>query len=136
MNIENYTGHTVRYFGPEGEVEFEPKGDIQLTYEMHTVDTLDVGGKPVRVVRKVFQPESLPKPRPNTYYIVATLVAAAFPHRRDLVSPSDSIRDKQTGEVIGCGSFSLIGDGAPLPGKLPVKTRGGDNGKEKASTEL
>ncbi len=138
MNIENYTGHTVRYFGPKGEVVFEPEGDIQLTYEMQHVGTVEIRGKPVRIVRKVFKPESIPKPKPNTYYIVATLVAAAFPDRDDLISPSDSIRDKHTGEVIGCGSFSLVGGLNSLPGKLPVKTRGDYNGKkeEEASTGL
>lgn len=112
-NIKNYTGHMVRYFGPSGEIPFPPEGDIQLTYEMEQHDTV----KRIPIMRKMFLRDSLPPRQDGTYYIVSTLVAAAFPHRDDLISPSDTIRDKLTGEVIGCGSFSLIGKKETSDGK-------------------
>jgi hypothetical protein len=43
----------------------------------------------------------LPEPQPDTIYIVSMLVASRVPHRPDVFSPGELIRD-EAGRVIGC----------------------------------
>ena len=40
----------------------------------------------------------------GTYYIVSNLVKTALPERRDLLTPSNIVRDEQ-GNIIGCQSL-------------------------------
>lgn len=46
----------------------------------------------------------LPDPEPGVLLIVSMLVKAAQPHRADLVSPGELVRD-QEGRIIGCRSL-------------------------------
>jgi hypothetical protein len=46
-------------------------------------------------------------PAEGVFYIVSRTVAEAFPHRRDLLIPSRTIRDQQ-GRVIGCRAFARV----------------------------
>lgn len=50
--------------------------------------------------------EGLPDEQPGVYYIVSGLVKAACPERKDLLVPSEQLRDSE-GRVIGCKSFSI-----------------------------
>lgn len=50
--------------------------------------------------------EGLPDEQSGVYYIVSGLVKAACPERKDLLVPSEQLRDEQ-GRVIGCKSFSI-----------------------------
>ena len=43
----------------------------------------------------------LPDPTPGVFFIVSGLVRAALPHRKDLLSPGDLVRDEK-GQPIGC----------------------------------
>jgi hypothetical protein len=45
--------------------------------------------------------EGIPPVSPGTYYIVPAYVRAAFPERKDLVSPAIQVKDKD-GNVIKC----------------------------------
>lgn len=45
--------------------------------------------------------ENLPEPEIDTIYLVSALVRLAVPHRRDVVSPGELIRNDK-GQPIGC----------------------------------
>lgn len=45
--------------------------------------------------------EGLPAPRDGVIYVVSALVRSAVPHREDVASPGDLVRDER-GNVIGC----------------------------------
>lgn len=45
--------------------------------------------------------ENLPEPVEGTLYVVSALVRSAVPHRTDVASPGDLVRD-EAGNVIGC----------------------------------
>ncbi len=45
--------------------------------------------------------EGLPEPRDGVIYVVSALVRSAVPHRDDVASPGDLVRDER-GNVVGC----------------------------------
>ena len=52
------------------------------------------------------QVEGLPPPDPGVLFVVSALVRAAVPHRRDVASPGDLVRD-ESGRVVGASSLIL-----------------------------
>ena len=50
----------------------------------------------------------LPEPREGTWFIVSSVVGSAHPERRDLLVPSDLVRDGK-GTVTACRSFVVSG---------------------------
>ena len=50
---------------------------------------------------------NLPKPKPDTYYIVSTMVAQAWPAREDFISPGTLVHDAD-GHIVGCIDFSRV----------------------------
>lgn len=56
----------------------------------------------VNLVRTVFGAvEGLPDPVSGVVYVVSALVRAAVPHRTDVASPGDLVRN-EAGQVVGC----------------------------------
>jgi hypothetical protein len=45
--------------------------------------------------------EGLPEPEPGVVFVVSALVRAAVPHRSDVASPGDLVRN-EAGQVVGC----------------------------------
>jgi hypothetical protein len=99
MRFINLTSHAIRL--PDRTIE--PSGSIARCIEetkfYKTIDGIDV------VIRDYGEIENLPLYDPlnksNTYYIVSMMVRQAEPHREDLLSPGDLIRDDE-GNIIGC----------------------------------
>ena len=50
---------------------------------------------------------NLPKPKPDTCYIVSKMVAQAWPAREDFIFPGTVVRDAD-GRVVGCIDFSRV----------------------------
>jgi hypothetical protein len=50
--------------------------------------------------------QGLPEYRDGVFLIVSQLVKAAFPDRKDLLVPSEIVRDKN-GNIIGCRSLGI-----------------------------
>jgi len=50
--------------------------------------------------------DGLPDPEAGVIYIVSALVRAAVPHRADVASPGELVRDA-AGSVIGCKGLSV-----------------------------
>jgi hypothetical protein len=95
--IKNLTPHVITIIKASGEViDIPSHGTIRLS-EVTTAVTEYEG---VQLVRKSYGSAELP-PQNGDIYIVSALVRQAFPHRKDLVSPGDLIRD-ENGNVIGC----------------------------------
>jgi hypothetical protein len=45
--------------------------------------------------------EGLPEPAPGVMFLVSALVRGAVPHRKDVASPGELVRDPE-GRVVGC----------------------------------
>ena len=94
-------------------------GDRVSTY---VVETYPTSGRVARVATKtsmvnivdgfrVFTQElgevtGLPDPVAGTYYLVSAMVRSALPHRTDLISPGDAVRDSE-GNIVGVTGFII-----------------------------
>lgn len=105
MTIVNLTPHSVTFVLDSGNVVIPASGAIaRLSTQIETVG--EVNGIPV--TRIVFGPvEGLPESKPDTVYIVSSLVAQQVPERDDVFIPSESVRDAE-GRIIGCKSLGRI----------------------------
>jgi len=113
MDIRNFTPHAVRLeIGRGTVVVFESEGiarvstseeicgGIALAAEAYGVEDREV--LDITLFEQVHgAPEGLPPERAGVYLIVSGLVRCALPHRKDLLSPGDLIRDER-GRVTGC----------------------------------
>ena len=107
--LMNYTPHTIHLQTPLGMAAIRSDGEARVSEEVSEVITLgwdeygDCGmsqSVPL-AVKRYGAVSGLPEPRQHVLYIVSTLVQLACPHRSDLVSPDQVIRDAG-GRVIGC----------------------------------
>lgn len=53
------------------------------------------------------EPEGLPEPRSNTYYLVSALTAQAVKGRHDILIVDGAVRDGE-GRIVGCTAFGRI----------------------------
>lgn len=53
------------------------------------------------------EPEGLPEPVPNTYFIVSAITAQAAKGRHDLIIVDGAVRDGE-GKIVGCTAFGRI----------------------------
>lgn len=53
------------------------------------------------------EPEGLPEPAPNTYFIVSVLTAQAAKGRHDLLIIDGAVRNAE-GQIVGCTAFGRI----------------------------
>lgn len=68
---------------------------------LYTIDSIPV-------YKTVYgEPEGLPEPAPNTYFIVSALTAQAAKGRHDLLIVDGAVRDSE-GKIIGCTAFGRI----------------------------
>ncbi len=84
--------------------------------------TLEAASLPARLVQEYIQIDTLndipiyqtlyhdivnlPPQEEDVYYIVSGLIRSALPHRKDLLSPAQLIRDTE-GNVIGCNGLII-----------------------------
>ena len=112
MNIVNLTPHTLNLMpaGPTGPVvTIPPSGRVaRCAVDREQVDTVTVDGITIPVNQTQFGAVSdLPAPRPNTIYVVSTLVAQRVPGRRDVYIVDDAVRDDQ-GRIIGARALAHV----------------------------
>lgn len=100
MQLVNLTPHTVNL----GTLVIPASGKVARVAEVksvaHTFD--DLGFSLVTVQNGPI--ENLPESSDDKLFIVSAQVRVAAPHRKDLASPGDLVRDDQ-GRVIGCNSL-------------------------------
>ena len=83
------------------------KKPLRLQEQRSQVDNLDIGSNVVPVYKMSFAlNDKLPNKRRNTYYIVSAVVKQACGHRKDIIVPSDLVRNER-GEILGCKSFTV-----------------------------
>jgi hypothetical protein len=106
--FENLTPHAVIIYGKTMLV-IQPSGLVArcdtITEEVGTLNGIPL-------VKNTFgQIQDLPEPKRNTVYIVSSLVAAACPDRKDLVSPDTTpqsvIRD-ENGRITGVKRLQIF----------------------------
>lgn len=103
MAILNLTPH---------EVNLEGYGAIPSTglARVRTVEVLtgDADGVPLLVVSAdAGTVTGLPPAVPGVWLIVSQMVAAAMPHRRDLVFPAQLVRD-DAGRIVGAAALGQV----------------------------
>lgn len=99
-NLVNLTPHALTVFDADNNPITFPKCDAPVRVTVSAEVAYTVGGIEISTVvyGDVY---NLPDSKPDTYYIVSTLVRQALPTRKDLLSPGELVRD-ENGNPIGC----------------------------------
>lgn len=102
--IVNLTPHDVHIHLPDGTVRtYRSEGVARVESFSDLIGYQD--GIPI--VKTVYGGVTgLPDPTTGTLYIVSLLTKQACPHRNDLVSPENLVRDVN-GKVVGCKGLML-----------------------------
>ena len=96
--IINLTPHTINILGEE---PIQSSGLVRLA--VTTEEAGLVAG--IRTTCSVFgDPVGLPEPTPGTFFIVSQIVKSALPERKDLLVPSEIVRNSE-GQIVGCKSL-------------------------------
>ncbi len=102
--LVNLTPHDVLVIDGEKIIQIEKSGEIaRVSSSSEKVGT--AAGLPL-FATKFGEVANLPEPKKGNLYIVSALVRAALPHRKDLLSPSQLVRNSE-GAVIGCQGFDV-----------------------------
>lgn len=103
MKIVNLLGYPVSYNNYSGDVTEFPAGKglpQKLTGTLTVVDTAE-GINVIKFVYPQAEAIGIPKPAKDTFYIVSQTIAQAYPERRDLIYPSNFVKD-EAGKIVGC----------------------------------
>ena len=107
MAIKNLTPHKITIIKDDGtEIGLYPEG-IVARIKTKSVLAGNVHGfnlYKTEYGEVIDLPEPAEDENGTIYYIVSALVKNALPNRKDLISPSQQVRDDQ-GRVIGCKGF-------------------------------
>lgn len=100
----NRTEHDVKVYNtvgaiiPDKVLEKYHGEPIRVSCESRKVDTIEG----VDIYENVYgEVTGLPEFKEGVYYVVSAMVRQALPHRKDLLSPGQLIRNEQ-GQPIGC----------------------------------
>lgn len=99
--LVNLTPHTVNIYDLEGKVQvvsLQSEGVARVSTTSVVVG--EIQGVSL-VATKYGQIEGLPEPKEGVIYVVSFIVRQAAPHRTDLASPGQLIRDEKQ-QPIGC----------------------------------
>jgi hypothetical protein hcinC1_00210 len=100
----NRTEHSVKIFNtigietPDMVLEQYHGEPIRVSCESRKVDVVEG----IDIYENIYgEVTGLPEFKEGVYYVVSAMVRQALPHRRDLLSPGQLIRNEQ-GQPIGC----------------------------------
>lgn len=118
MTVINLTPYDVTVVCGDINKTYEKSGQVARLGQTQPIRVGMVAGIDILKLKSGFGPtEGLPEPIPETLFIVATVVAQANPHRRDLISPDTSpagaIRDDD-GRLVGTKGFVFWGEANAL----------------------
>lgn len=107
MNIINTTPHEIVIFNDNLEIVkvFETQNQLFILEEI-IVSEMELEGIPFQLVQYLTN-QDLPVIQENVYYIVSSIVQLNFPERKDFITPTDFVRDKQ-GQIIGAKGFRCL----------------------------
>ncbi|MFJ9557594.1 hypothetical protein ACIRPH_27615 [Nocardiopsis sp. NPDC101807] len=114
MPVVNLTPHAVTVVDESFRVIRRwPGSDAPARVEAVRVPVgLEVAGVPLMAEERTRA--NLPEPQDGVWFIVSSVVGSAHPERRDLLVPSDLVRDGR-GVVTACRSFVI--SGSPVRGR-------------------
>ncbi|GAA0992145.1 hypothetical protein [Nocardiopsis tropica] len=117
MPVVNLTPHAVTVVDESSRVIRRwPGSDAPARVEAVRVPVgLEVAGVPLMAEERTRA--NLPEPQDGVWFIVSSVVGSAHPERRDLLVPSDLVRDGK-GVVTACRSFVI--SGSPVRGRVPA----------------
>jgi len=112
VEIVNLTPHEVNLYLGNGEVISYPPANKEAPARaaMNTkiIGYLNINNQSIPITRNTYgELENVPPPSPNKLFIVSALAAQAAPWRKDLIIPSDPVRNEKN-QIVGCKSFSII----------------------------
>lgn len=105
----NLTPHEINIYDAEGErllVSLPSKGEARCEV-VRELSHHGMFGVP-EFATAYGKVEGLPREVPGTTYVVSLLVRQALPHRLDLASPGELIRDDR-GKPVGCKGLDING---------------------------
>ena len=117
MNIINLTPHTINVQNETGDfVAFPPSGKVaRVSAQLTPVNVAEYGEKITELAfgerflvssQEFGAVTGLPEPEYGVLYLVSGLVRQAVPHRFDVLSPGELIRN-EAGQPIGCDGFTV-----------------------------
>lgn len=103
MRLVNLTPHTINIIGEDGTVTVLPaSGAIARVATVRQILPPIGDGTEIAAYRTTYgEVSGLPEPAPSTGYVVSAIVRQAAPHRPDVFSPGELVRDAD-GQPIGC----------------------------------
>lgn len=114
VKIINLTPHQINIFNEENQLitVYPSSGTIRLetSKQKVSIEGLSDIADTFKIVRSQANKDLLPKQKPNTFYIVSSMVQEAHPERKDFIAPNTSadaagaVRDDK-GNIIGVRSF-------------------------------
>lgn len=110
MRVVNLTPHTVVVRPHDGGcAQIPPSGGVaRVTSVRRHVRELQLGDVVVPIAQEQLgDVVELPSPQVDTALIVSRAVAAAAPHRTDLLVPTELVRD-DAGAVVACRAFATL----------------------------
>lgn len=105
MKLVNLTPHAINVVG-DGAVTIPPSGAVARVTST-TSEVRRVNGIPCLAV-SYGEVQGLPEAEEDTLYVVSALVRAAVPHRTDVASPGELVRDAE-GKPLGCRGLAVNG---------------------------
>lgn len=103
MKIVNLLGYNVSYYNFNGDVEVFPAGK-GLPMKLNGTITVVGSENGINVIKFAYPPAEaigIPKSEKNTFYIVSQSICQAYPDRKDLVYPSNFVKN-EAGKIVGC----------------------------------
>ena len=79
-----------------------PDQVLNMDQDFDCINTITENGVDVPVYLEINTEAHLPPSKPDTYYIVPAQVAQAFPERADFLTVHKSVKDYDTGRIVGC----------------------------------
>lgn len=98
--IKNLTPHTLNIHHPTGVETVPASGEVARVSVEYREAGVVAWGIPVYKA-EYGEVTGLPEPEAGTIYVVSGMVQSQVPHRADVYSPGDLVRDAE-GRPVGC----------------------------------
>jgi len=99
--IINLTPHEINIVGHEPILS---SGSVRVAETSHVID--EINGIDI-IVKKFGKVDGMPKPQPDTVFVVSLMVAQQLTHRDDVLTVGETVRN-EAGQVVGAKNFSRL----------------------------
>lgn len=106
MKVKNKTPHEVKIVDEYGDViKIFPRSTNLIRLESETKRVGELNSIPLS--KTEMKGGDMPPEEHGVYYIVSRAVQEAYPERRDLLIPNETVRD-DNGKIVGCKSLAVF----------------------------